>query len=68
MSEKQELIKRMLELQRKFIEYEHEHGISEQDYFTAADGTLLNEYRAEYAKLADQVVNLAHAEVGSIRD
>lgn len=68
MSEKQELIKRMLELQKKFIEQEHKQGVTAKEFFTAPDGTFLNEYRAEYTKLADKVVNLAHAEKGSIRD
>ncbi len=68
MSEKQELIKRMLELQQKFMEYEREHGVTEEDYYSADEGSLLHNYREEYLELADKVVNLAHAEVGSIRD
>lgn len=68
MSEKQELIKKMLELQRKFRDYEHAHGVTEEDIYTAPEGSFLHEYWNEYSKLADRVVNLAHAEKGSVRD
>ncbi|MCB1875660.1 MAG: hypothetical protein KDH88_06765 [Chromatiales bacterium] len=68
MSEKQEMIQRMLELQGKFIELEHEKGVSGKDFFTAEEGTFLRQYRDEYQTLADKVINLAHAEAGSIRD
>lgn len=68
MSEKQELIRKMLDWQEKFRAYEHEHGVSEQDIYTAPEGSFLREYSTEYARLADRVVNLAHEEKGSVRD
>lgn len=68
MSEKQEMIARMLELQQQFIEYEHKNGVSGKDYYASPEGTFLNDFRKEYADLANKVVNLAHSEVGSIRD
>ena len=67
MSEKQDLIKRMLELQKKFIDYEHEHGIDGFDYYTPPAGHPLEGYRQEYAELATKVVDLAHGEAGSHR-
>ncbi len=69
MSEKQELIKRMLEMQKEFIANEHAGKISPKEYFTdfpSIDG--MSTYRSEYADIANQVVNMAHAEKGSIRD
>ena len=68
MSEKQELIKRMLELQKKFIEFEHEHGVDPHDYYAPPGGHPLDGYRAEYLDLANRVVDMAHAEKGSRRD
>jgi hypothetical protein len=67
MSEKQDLIKRMLELQKKFIDYEHEHGLEMKDYYTPQPGHPLEGYRQEYAELATKVVDLAHSEAGSHR-
>ncbi len=66
MSEKQELIKEMLEMQKKFIEYEHANGITPSDYYNAPDDNeLLSTYRKKYRDLAMKVVDLAHAEKGS---
>ncbi|MGQ9658737.1 MAG: hypothetical protein ACUVT0_01305 [Thermochromatium sp.] len=64
--EKQELISKMLEMQRQFIDYEHQHGISGKDYWASSEGFLAN-YRHEYMKLANRVVDLAHQIVGSSR-
>lgn len=65
MSEKQDLIKRMLELQKKFIDYEVEHGVQAEEYFAAPEDHPLHGYRQEYRDLAMKVVDLAHAEKGS---
>jgi hypothetical protein len=67
MSQKQELIKKMLEMQRKFVAYEHKNGVNAQDYFTPESGHPLDQYRQEYAKMAMQVVDMAHQEKGSVR-
>ncbi|QIK36812.1 hypothetical protein GWK36_01025 [Caldichromatium japonicum] len=64
--EKQELINKMLEMQRQFIDYEHQHGISGKDYWASTEGLLVN-YRHEYMALANRVVDLAHQIVGSSR-
>ena len=68
MSEKQELIARMIELQGKFIELEHAQGVTGKDYWGSPEGSFLNDYRKEYADIANRVVNMAHEQVGSIRD
>jgi hypothetical protein len=67
MSEKQDLINRMLELQKKFIAYEQENGIDGFDYYTPKPGHPLEGYRQEYAELATKVIDLAHGEAGSHR-
>ncbi|RMD71353.1 MAG: hypothetical protein D6819_01935 [Gammaproteobacteria bacterium] len=65
MSERQALIQRLLELQKKFIEYEHEHGIDPEEYYTPPPGHPLANYRQEYRDLSMKLVELAHQEVGS---
>jgi len=67
MGEKQDLIKRMIELQQKFIKYEQDNGVTSFDYYTPAPGHTLEGYREEYAELATKVVDLAHGEAGSSR-
>jgi hypothetical protein len=65
MSEKQDLIKKMLELQKKFMEYEHQSGVEMEDYMLADEGHPLHGYRQQYRDIAMRVVDLAHAEKGS---
>ncbi len=67
MSDKQEMIKQMLEMQRKFIEYEHKQGVTMEEYFTPTDDSQLKGYRQDYRDLAMKVVDAAHAEKGSRR-
>ena len=67
MSDKQEMIKQMLEMQKKFIEYEHKQGVSMEEYFTPTDDSQLKGYRQDYRDLAMKVVDAAHAEKGSHR-
>ncbi|MDH5571319.1 MAG: hypothetical protein OEY89_06110 [Gammaproteobacteria bacterium] len=67
MSEKSKLIAEMLEMQKKFIEFEHKNGVQMADYYAAKEGHTLNNYREDYAKLADKVNAMAHEEKGSKR-
>ena len=64
---KQEMIKRMLELQQKFIEYEHQNGVDPFDYYTPKSGHFLDGFKEEYDDLARKLVDVAHQEVGSSR-
>jgi hypothetical protein len=64
--EKQQLIEKMLEMQKQFIAYEHEHGVTGKDYWASSEGLLAN-YRQEYAEIAIRVVDIAHEIVGSSR-
>jgi hypothetical protein len=64
--EKQQLIEKMLEMQKQFIAYEHEHGVTGKDYWASSEGLLAN-YRHEYAEMATRVGDIAHEIVGSSR-
>jgi hypothetical protein len=64
--EKQELIDKMIGMQKQFIEYEHQNGVSGKDYWASSEG-LLATYRQEYAEMATRVVDIAHEVVGSYR-
>jgi len=67
MNEKQELIRKMLKMQKDFIAKEHQGGIDPKDYFAPESGHPLSGYRESYADIATQVVDLAHEEKGSKR-
>ena len=67
MGEKQDVIKKLLELQKKFIDYEHDSGVEMEDYFVAEEGHPLHHFRQEYTDLANKLVDMAHAEKGSHR-
>lgn len=64
--EKNKLIEAMLEMQKQFIDYEHEHGISGKDYYYSQEG-LLADYREKYNDMAVRLVDLSHEIVGSSR-
>ena len=65
MSSKQDKIKKMLEMQKKFAELDRARGVSAEEYFTPESGAELDGYREEYSKLAMDVVDVAHKEKGS---
>jgi hypothetical protein len=66
MKEKNDLIQKMLEMQKQFVEFEHQHGVSGKDYYYSQEG-LLKDYRQEYRDMAMRVVEIAHQVVGSTR-
>lgn len=63
-AEKAKLIAEMLEMQKEFMDIEHEKGISGKDYYFSQDG-LLKDYREVYMQKAMRVVELSHQIVGS---
>lgn len=67
MSDKAAMIKEMLEMQKKFMEYEHKGIISPEEYFTPKAGDELDGYRQKYNDLAMKLVDIAHEEKGSQR-
>ena len=68
MSDKQANIKKMLEMQKIFVALEHESGVNSETYYAAPAGHALHNYRQEYARLAMEVCDMAHAEKKSHRD
>ncbi len=67
MGEKQELITKMLEMQKMFMDYEEKNGIEMEDYFVAPEGHPLHHFRQNYMDMANKLVDMAHAEKGSQR-
>jgi hypothetical protein len=67
MSDKQEMIAKLLEMQKKFIDYEHANGVEMKDYFVPEEGHELHNFRQDYMSLAMQLVDKAHEEKGSHR-
>jgi hypothetical protein len=57
----------MLEMQKKFMDFEQKNGVEMEDYFSAEEGHLLKGFRQEYMDLANKLVDMAHAEKGSHR-
>ncbi len=62
---KEELIKKMIDMQKKFTEYEQKNGVEQVDYYAPKEGHLLDGYRQEYDEMARKLVDIAHEEVGS---
>ncbi len=67
MSDKAARIQELIEMQKKFIEHEHEVGFSAKEYFTPSSGDVLDGYRQTYMEKAMELVDIAHAEKGSHR-
>lgn len=67
MSSKQEKIKKLLEMQKKFIELEQTGEMTDEDYWLPEEGSALDGFKDEYMKIAMEVVDDAHEEVGSKR-
>ena len=67
MSDKQEIIKQMLDMQRRFIELEKNGDFSAEEYYDSEGDTELAKFKRTYDELATQVVDLAHEEKGSHR-
>ena len=67
MSEKQEIIQQLLEMQKKFIAREQAGGLDPKDYYDPDSGGDLDGYQSNYAELANKLVEMAHEEKGSRR-
>ena len=65
MSTKAELIQELLEMQRKFIKFENEHGMHPDDYYNPGAGHELETYKTDYMDKAIQVLDMAHEEKDS---
>ncbi|MCP4488645.1 MAG: hypothetical protein GY820_15225 [Gammaproteobacteria bacterium] len=67
MTDKKAKIAELIELQKKFIAYEHENGVDMKDYFAPEAGHLLDGYKESFVQKAMELVDMAHAEKGSSR-
>jgi hypothetical protein len=63
--EKQDLIKKMLEMQKHFISAEHDGGVEPGNYYNPKPGTTFDGYVKEYNDIAQRVNKLAHEIKGS---
>ena len=64
--ERKEIIARILEIQKKFMELEREKGVTEKDIHHNPKG-IVKEYKEEHENLANRLVDIAHQIKGSIR-
>jgi len=67
MSEKQEIIKQMMDLQHRFIELEQRGEFSTEEYYDSEGDTELARHKRNFEELSTRLVDLAHAEKGSKR-
>ena len=67
MSEKQEIIKQMMEMQRRFIEIEQAGEFSAEEYYDTEGESELAKFKRAYDELAIKLVDMAHDEKGSHR-
>tara|TARA_B100001029_G_scaffold168220_1_gene162074 strand:+ start:612 stop:818 length:207 start_codon:yes stop_codon:yes gene_type:complete len=63
--DKQEKIKKLLEMQKKFIALDRENGVEAAEYFSPDDDSEIAGFREEYRDLAMEIVDLAHEDKGS---
>ena len=63
--EKQAKIKKILEMQKKFMALDREQGVEASEYFAPDDESEIAGFREEYRDLAMDIVDLAHKEKGS---
>lgn len=67
MSDRNTLIKELLEMQKQFIEEEHKNGFEAKNYFAPESGHALDGYRQTFMDKAMELVDAAHADKGSKR-
>ncbi len=68
LSEKQQLIAKIIKLQKTFMQKQRESGVSAQEYYSPEeDDDALSKYHEEHEKLATRLVDLAHQEQGTSR-
>lgn len=65
--DKKAMIAELIAMQKKFIDYEHEHGLEMKDYFAPAPGHPLEGYKETFTEKAMDLVDHAHKEKGSHR-
>jgi len=63
--DKQDKIKKLLEMQKKFIALDREQGVEASEYFAPSDDSKMSGFKEEYRDLAMNILDLAHEEKGS---
>ena len=66
LEERKQIITRLLDIQKRFMELERKRGVTEKDLHQNPKG-VLKEYKEEHEKLANRLVDIAHKIKGSIR-
>ena len=66
LEERKQIIARLLDIQKRFMDLEREKGVTEKDLHQNPKG-VLKEYKEEHEKLANRLVEIAHKIKGSIR-
>ena len=66
LEERKQIIARLLDIQKRFMDLEREKGVTEKDLHQNPKG-VLTEYKEEHEKLANRLVDIAHKIKGSIR-
>ena len=64
--ERKQIITRLLEIQKNFMDLEREKGVTDKDIHHNPKG-VIKEYKEEHEKLANRLVDIAHQIKGSIR-
>lgn len=66
-TEKERLIRSLIEQQKKFIDLERNENVTVQDYFAPGSDHPLADYAKEQTEVAKKLTDLAHEEKGSSR-
>jgi hypothetical protein len=67
MTEREEIIQQMLQMQKEFIKLEQNGEFVAADYYDNEGDNQLALYKTRFNELATKLVDLAHAEKGSKR-
>jgi len=65
MPDKKAMIAELIAMQKKFIEYDREHGVEMKDYFAPEPGHFLEGFKESFNEKAMKLVEVAHKEKGS---
>ncbi len=67
MSDKQAKIKQLIDMQKKFIDFDHKNGAVPADMYAAGEDHALHNFREDFTKLAMEICDVAHTDKGSSR-
>ena len=67
MADKSAMIAELIAMQKKYQDYENINWVDPKEFFVPEEGQELYGYREKYNELALQLLEVAHAEKGSVR-